>query len=76
MSDNYSMNGNELIQRIKKVGRRNRVDVKFVARRGKGSHGTLFYGDRFAVIPNQKNELKAGTLYTILNQLGLSKEDI
>jgi mRNA interferase HicA len=76
MSDNCIMNGSELIQPLKKVGRKNHVSVKFVSRRGKGSHGTLFYGNLFAIIPNQKNELKKGTLHAILSQLGLRMEDI
>lgn len=70
------MTGNELIQKLKKIGRKNQVTVKFLARRGKGGHGTLFYGDRFAVIPNLKNELKKGTLHAILIQLGLNVEEI
>ena len=43
------MRGNELIRKIKKLGRKNGIYVKFVARRGKGSHGTLFYGEKFRV---------------------------
>jgi mRNA interferase HicA len=76
MSDIFIVTGNELIQKLKKVGRKNRMTVKFIVRRGKGSHGTLFYGGRFAVVPNQKDELKKGTLHAILTQLGLSMEDI
>jgi mRNA interferase HicA len=68
--------GNEFIRKVKKLGRRNGIVVQFVARRGKGSHGTLFYGMRFTVVRNPKDELKTGTLHAMLDQLGLRLEDL
>jgi len=50
--------------------------VLFAAERGKGSHGTLYFGSRFAVVRNLKDELKTGTLHAMLKQLGLTLEDI
>jgi len=70
------MTGNEFIRKVKKLGRKNGATVQFVARRGKGSHGTLFYGSRFTIVRNPKDELKTGTLHAILAQLGLSLEDL
>ena len=70
------MTGNEFIRRVKKVGRERGVAVQFVARRGKGSHGTLFYGSRFTIVRNPKDELKTGTFHAMLAQLGLSNEDL
>ena len=70
------MTGNEFIRKVKKVGRERGVAVQFVARRGKGSHGTLFYGSRFTILRNPKDELKTGTFYAMLAQLGLSNEDL
>ena len=70
------MTGNEFIRKVKKVGRERDVAVQFVARRGKGSHGTLFYGSRFTILRNLKDELKTGTFYAMLAQLGLSNEDL
>ena len=70
------MTGNEFIRKVKKVGRERGVAVQFVARRGKGSHGTLFYGSRFTIVRNPKDELKTGTFYAMLAQLGLSSDDL
>jgi len=70
------MKGAEFIRRIRKLGKKNGIPVKFVARRGKGSHGTLFYGLRFTIVRNPKDELKKGTLHEMLDQLGLSFEEI
>ncbi|MGA2403177.1 MAG: type II toxin-antitoxin system HicA family toxin [Syntrophobacteraceae bacterium] len=76
MSDILITTGNEFIRRIKKLGQKNGIPVQFMARRGKGSHGTLFYGSRFTVIRNPKDELKKGTLHAMLDQLGLCLDDV
>jgi mRNA interferase HicA len=68
--------GNEFIRKVRKLGRKNDVAVQFAARRGKGSHGTLFYGARFTIVRNPKDELKTGTLHAMLDQLGLRLEDL
>jgi len=70
------MTGNEFIRKVKKLGRARGVAVQFVARRGKGSHGTLFYGSRFTIVRNPKDELKTGTFHAMLAQLGLSSEEL
>lgn len=67
-----AVTGNEFIRKVRKLGRANKVKVRFVARRGKGSHGTLFYGSRFTIVRNPKDELKTRTLRAMLDQLGLS----
>ena len=70
------MTETEFIRRIKKLGRRKGIPVRFVARRGKGSHGTLLYGSRFTIVRNPKDELKKGTLHGMLDQLGLSLDEL
>ena len=70
------MTGNEFIRKVKKLGRARGVAVQFMARRGKGSHGTLFYGSRFTIVRNPQDELKTGTFHAMLVQLGLSDEDL
>jgi mRNA interferase HicA len=70
------MTGNELIRKVKKLGKERGVTVQFVARRGKGSHGTLFYGSQFAIVRNPKDELKTGTFHAMLTQLGLKSEEL
>ena len=72
MSDTILMTGNEFIRKIRKLGRKRGIEVKFVPERGKGSHGTLYYGDRLTIVRNPKDELKTGTLHAMLNQLDLS----
>lgn len=51
------------------------MKVIFVAHRGKGSHGTLYFGDKRTIVRNLKDELKTGTLHAMLKQLGIDPKD-
>jgi mRNA interferase HicA len=70
------MTGNEFERKIKKVGRRRGVSVSFDRSHGKGSHGRLYYGDRFTTLKDRRKEIGPGLLKAMLDQLGLSKEDL
>jgi mRNA interferase HicA len=70
------MRGNEFIRRVRKTGRATGVPVSWDETRGKGSHGTLYYGDRRTTVRHPKDELKTGTLHGMLAQLGLRLEDL
>ena len=70
------MKGSEFLRRVERVARDRGIEVQFVARRGKGSHGTLYYGEKFTIVRNPKDELKSGTLHGMLKQLGLKLADI
>jgi len=61
---------------VRKLGRRRGVPVTFREERGKGSHGTLYFGSRFTVVRNLKDELKKGTLHAMLRQLALTLDDL
>lgn len=43
---------------------------------GKGSHGRLYYGDRFTTLKDRKKEIGPGLLNAMLDQLGLTKKDL
>jgi mRNA interferase HicA len=70
------MTGNEFERRIKKLGRRRSVPVSFDRNHGKGSHGRLYYGDRFTTLKDRKKEIGPGLLIAMLDQLGLTKVDL
>ncbi len=76
MTDTVAVTGAEFIRRVKKLGRRRGVRVEFVVERGKGSHGTLYFGDRLTVVKHRASELKPGLLHAMLRQLGLKLEDV
>ena len=52
------------------------MPVSFDHGRGKGSHGRLYYGDRFTTLKDRKKEIGPGLLKAMLNQLGLTKDDL
>ncbi|MGK7917194.1 MAG: type II toxin-antitoxin system HicA family toxin [Prochloraceae cyanobacterium] len=43
---------------------------------GKGSHVTLYFGQRFTIVRNPKDELKTGTLKAMLPQLGIREDEL
>ncbi|MFL6199317.1 MAG: type II toxin-antitoxin system HicA family toxin [Thermoanaerobaculia bacterium] len=69
------MKGSEFVRRVRRVGRRRGISVELRLERGKGSHGMLYFGSRFTVLRNLKDEVKTGTLHAMLKQLGLTLED-
>lgn len=70
------MTGTEFVRRVRRLGRSQGVAVHFDPRRGKGSHGRLYYGDRFTTVKDRKKEISASLLATMLSQLGLSNKDL
>ena len=70
------MKGAEFIRRMKKLGRRTEVQVRFDPRQGKGSHGRLYYGCRFTTVKDRTKEISPDLLHDMLRQLGLSEQDL
>jgi mRNA interferase HicA len=70
------MNGDEFERKIKKLGRRRGIEVVFDRGHGKGSHGRLYYGDRFATLKDRRKEIGPGLLGAMLAQLGLTRADL
>jgi predicted RNA binding protein YcfA (HicA-like mRNA interferase family) len=70
------MTGNEFERKIKKLGRRLGIPVSFDRGPGKGSHGRLYYGGRFTTLKDRKKEIGPGLLNAMLDQLGLTKDDL
>lgn len=70
------MNTKQLIRRVRKAGRKAGVEVTFDQSRGKGSHGTLHYGEFRTIVPNRKSDFGPGILAAMLAELGLTLDDI
>ena len=70
------MKGAELIKKIRALGRRRNVPVRFDPKPGKGSHGVLFFGGRRTTIKDRKQEIGRGLLADMLRQLGIRKDDL
>jgi len=76
MCDHFCVNGHEFERMVRKAGRRYGVVVSFDPGHGKGSHGRLYYGSRFTTLKDRRKEIGPGLLKAMLNQLGLSKQDL
>jgi len=70
------MTGNEFIKRIRKLAKGHGLSCRIDKKRGKGSHVTLYYGDKRTIVRNPKDELKTGTLCAMIKQLGLTQKQI
>jgi len=70
------MTGNEFLRRIQRLGRTHNIAVRFDQRHGKGSHGTLHYGNRKTTLKDLRQEIGTGLLHAMLAQLGLSRRDL
>lgn len=70
------MKGTEFVRKVRKLARTRKLPVRFVASRGKGSHGTLYYGDRLTRVKDRKKEIRIGLLRAMCKQLGIDPEDL
>jgi mRNA interferase HicA len=70
------MNGNEFERKNRKLGRRRNVAVSFDHGHGKGNHERLYFGSRFTTLKDRRKEIGPGLFKAMLDQLGLTKEDL
>lgn len=70
------MIGSELIKMLKRIGRERKLAVRIDKKRGKGSHFTLYFGNRRTIMKDRTKEIGPGLLHKILENLGLTREDI
>jgi mRNA interferase HicA len=67
--------GGEFVRRIQDLGKERGVEVRWVAHRGKGSHGLLYYGSEMTTVRNLKDEVDKRAYHKMLKQFGLSQKD-
>jgi mRNA interferase HicA len=70
------MKGSDFIRTIRRLGRKRGIEVVWEAHRGKGDHGTLYFGGRRTVVGDLRKDLKTGTLHGMLRALGLTLDDL
>lgn len=69
------MKGHEFERRVRRLGRLTCTQVSFVSH-GKGSHGRLYYGERFTTLKDRNKEIGKGLLRAMCQQLGIKLEDL
>ncbi len=70
------MNGNELLKKLRKLSRKRGLSLRVVNERGKGSHVTVWLGDRRTTLKDRKKEIGVGLFNDLLKQLGLNRSDL
>jgi mRNA interferase HicA len=70
------MKGSEFIRKVYALARSRGLVCRVDEKRGKGSHVTLYFGDRITVVRNPKDELKTGTLHAMCKQLGITRDEL
>jgi mRNA interferase HicA len=71
-----ALKGSEFVRKVQGLAKKKGVRFEHKAERGKGSHSTLYLGDKRTTVRNLKDELKTGTLHAMLKQLGIQDSDL
>ncbi|WP_395792433.1 hypothetical protein [Aquimonas sp.] len=67
------MDYQDLLKKLKEKAKQDGVSFRIDKKRGKGSHATVYYGDRFAIV-KLRGVIPSGTLSHVFKQLGVRLE--
>lgn len=77
MSENGAVKGAEFERRVQQLARRRKVTCQFVADKGKGSHGRLYFGEEFTTLKcNRKKEIGRDLLAKMCRNLNIYPHDL
>jgi mRNA interferase HicA len=68
--------GSEFLRKLRVLAQRNGVPLRFVPAKGKGSHGTVYFGSASTVLKDRKKELGIGLLRAMCKDLGIKSHDL
>ena len=69
------MKAAEFIRRARRYSRQSGFEFQYDPRRGKGSHGRIFLGDRLTAIKSGNKTIGTGLLRKMLKDLGINPKD-
>lgn len=70
-----AVNDKEFEKRVRRLARHKGLKVRFEPH-GKGSHGCLYYGERFTTLKDRKKEVGKGLYRAMCSQLGICPADL
>jgi predicted RNA binding protein YcfA (HicA-like mRNA interferase family) len=77
LCDTSVVTGAEFLRKVKKLAERTAREMRFVAARGKGSHGgRLYLGFAFTTVKDPKKEIGPGLLLRMCKDLGINVRDL
>ena len=68
--------GAEFERRVRKLARRKKVTCDFVADRGKGSHGRLYFGGGSTTLKDRKKEIGRDLFSKMCRDLGIDSQEL
>ena len=68
--------GDEFVRRVRRLGRQRGVPVRMETRSGTGTHGRIYFGERFTTVKDRRKKIGTGLQAAMLRQLGLRREDL
>lgn len=75
MSEHGVVRGAEFERRARKVARIKNVACQFVADKGKGSHGRLYFGAEFTTLKDRKKEIGRDLLAKMCRDLRIDPHE-
>ena len=76
LSENGAGKGAEFERRVQKLARRKKVTCQFVADKGKGSHGRLYFGEEFTTLKDRKKEIGRNLLAKMCRDLNIDPHEL
>ena len=70
------MKGAEFERRLRKLARRKQVAIQFVADKGKGSHGRMYFGEEFTTLKDRKKEIGPDLLAKMCRDLKIDPHEL
>jgi mRNA interferase HicA len=68
--------GAEFERRVRKLARNRNVSCQFVADKGKGSHGRLYFGGECTTLKDRKKEVGRDLLAKMCRDLNIDPHDL
>ena len=68
--------GAEFERRVRKLARSRKVTCQFVADKGKGGHGRLYFGDEFTTLKDRRKEIGRDLLAKMCADLKIDPHDL
>jgi hypothetical protein len=76
LSDHSIVNGAEFERRIRRLARRKKVVCEFVADKGKGKHGGLYFAREFTTLRDRKKEVGRDLFVKICRDLKIDPHEL
>jgi mRNA interferase HicA len=74
--DTSLVKGSEFLRKVSNLAKRKNFSYRFEPAKGKGSHGTVYFGSESTIVKDRKKELGFGLLRTMCKDLGIDPREL